>query len=232
MQAAHVGEVYRSFLFFGLLASSALFFWYLALELSYRWYKEAWLWSQERVRLYQAARDPRRFRAKFLLFSSILPRKVGAVVHKEVHLFARDFSQWGQLVLILALVLFLHRTHAEFHLQRTRLAGARNMLAFFNVILLGFIQATLSLRYTFPSISLEGKAFWVVVSSGIGLHRFFFTKYYLHALVLLAIGLGMGGASQSHPGSRSHSEYDQSFCAVAVFLRIHQLVDGVGIGLS
>nr|HQH73595.1 hypothetical protein [bacterium] len=117
--------------------------------------------------------------------------RAGAILFKEMHVFARDFSQWGQLVLILALVLFYvaHTQNIMFDEPDSRI---RNQMAFFNVILLGFIQATLSLRFSFPSISLEGKAFWTIQSSGIGLPRFFFTKYYLHTAVLLLIGQGMG----------------------------------------
>lgn len=192
MQSAHTGKAYQAFLYLGMLISSALFFWYLALELGHRWYRDAWLWSQERVRLFHKFRDPHKFRRKRILLLRILPRRVGAVVYKEVHLFARDFSQWGQMVLILTLVLF-YMAHTQNFTFNEPDSQARNLLAFFNVILLGFIQATLSLRYTFPSISLEGKAFWVVASSAIGLPRFFFTKYYLHSLVLLVLGLGMGG---------------------------------------
>mgnify|MGYP000934308461 CR=1 FL=1 len=191
MQSAHTGDLYRTLLYLGLLASSALFFWYFALEMGYRWYGSAWLWSQERVRLIQRARDSRKYRKKRVWITLFFPRRVGTVIYKEIHLFVRDFSQWGQMVLILALVLF-YIAHTQNFTFNDPDSQGKNLLSFFNVILLGFIQATLSLRYSFPSISLEGKAFWVVVSSGIGLERFFFTKYYLHSLVLMAIGLGMG----------------------------------------
>lgn len=191
MQAAHTGQAMRALLYLGLLASSAWFFWRLAMELGYHWYREAWLWSQERVRLFHRGRDPHRFRKKRSWFLGLLPRRAGSVVYKEVHLFARDFSQWGQMALILMLVLF-YLAHTQNFTFTEPDSQSKNLLAIFNVILLGFIQVTLSLRYTFPSISLEGKAFWVVATSAIGLPRFFFTKYYLHVIVLLVIGLGIG----------------------------------------
>jgi len=61
-------------------------------------------------------------------------------------------------------------------------------MAFFNIVLLGFLQATLALRYTFPSISLEGKASWTLFSSSMGIREFYFTKYFLHASILLLFG--------------------------------------------
>ena len=66
--------------------------------------------------------------------------------------------------------------------------NTRNQLVFFNVILLGFIQATLSLRYTFPRSA--GEAYWTVAAPGLA-YIVSSTKYYLHALVLLIIGEGM-----------------------------------------
>lgn len=191
MQSSQTGQFSNAMLYLGLLASGAWFFWCLAMEMGYRWYCEAWLWSQERISIFHRGRDPRRFRKKRSWVLVVLPRRIGAVVYKEIHLFARDFSQWGQMVLILALVLF-YMAHTQNFTFNEPDSQAKNLLAFFNVILLGFIQATLSLRYTFPSISLEGKAFWVVATSAIGLPRFFFTKYYMHVVVLLIIGLGMG----------------------------------------
>jgi ABC-2 type transport system permease protein len=191
MQAAHKGDVYNAFLYLGLLGSSAFFLWHLAMEFGHRSYNQAWLWTREKAHLFSRSRDAKLFRKKRIWFPKLLPRQSGAVVYKERRIFARDFSQWGQMVLILTLVLFYmaHTKNFTFNEQNFQV---KKMLAFFNVILLGFIQATLSLRYSFPSISLEGKSFWVVASSAIGLKRFFFAKYYLHTSILLVIGLGMG----------------------------------------
>jgi ABC-2 type transport system permease protein len=191
MTAARIQDVGRSLLYLILLWASGLFFMSLVLEFGYHWYAGGWLWAQERVGLFYQRRERHRFRMKRLWLMRLFPRRIGPIVYKECHLFARDFSQWGQLVLILVLVLF-YVAHTKNVTFENPLSPARNHLAFFNVVLLGFIQATLSLRYTFPSISLEGRGFWTVVTSEVGLGRFYFTKYYLHASVLLVIGQGMG----------------------------------------
>ncbi len=190
MSASRSSNIQSILLYITLLWINALFFWNIAMELGSRWYADGWLWAQERISLFQKRREIR-FRKKKLLFPKLLPRRIGMIVYKEARVFARDFAQWSQLVLILALILFYvaHTQNLTFEESQLR---AKNQLAFFNVILLGFIQATLALRYTFPSISLESRAFWAVKKSSVGIHRFFFTKYYLHALVLLLIGEGMG----------------------------------------
>lgn len=193
MQTAQSRDYADVALYLSLLLASAFLLWCLVMETGLRWYGDAWLWAQEHVNLFEKSREaskkftPKRFR--WLPF--ILPRRVGAVISKEARLFSRDFSQWGQLLLILVLVLFYiaHMQNITFDDPQSQ---ARNLLVFFNLILLGFIQATLSIRFSFPSISLEGKGFWVVKSSGASLPHFFFTKYYLHVAVLLVIGQSLG----------------------------------------
>lgn len=191
MSSARLGILNKVILYFLLLCSTAFILWCIAMELGMRWYADAWLWSQERSRMFNSRRDAKPFRAKRIWLTRLLPSRIGSILFKEIHLFFRDFSQWGQLTLILALILFymVHIQNFSFEEPETKW---RTAMMFFNLILLGFIQATLSLRYSFPSISLEGKGFWVVKSSAIGVRGFFFTKYYLHAGILLVIGLVMG----------------------------------------
>lgn len=173
-----------------LLLSGAFLLWQITLEIGECWYREAWLWSQERIRFFKT-RESQEFYPRGLRAIPFLPRGVGSILLKEIRLFIRDFSQWGQMVLILGLVLFYIAHMQNLNLEGTESEERAYFLVFFNIILLGFIQATLSLRFTFPSISLEGRAFWKVMSSGVGMPRFFFTKYYLHSIILLVIGESM-----------------------------------------
>ncbi len=173
-----------------LLTSGAFLLWQLTLEMGERWYRDAWLWSQERIRFLNT-RESKEFKPRGLRAIPFLPKASGAILLKEIRLFVRDFSQWGQMVLIFGFVLIYIAHMQNVNLEGTESEERAYFLVFFNIILLGFIQATLSLRFTFPSISLEGRAFWKVMSSGVGMPKFFFTKYYLHALFLLLIGESM-----------------------------------------
>lgn len=173
-----------------LLISGAFLLWQFTMELGDRWYREAWLWSQERIR-FMKTRESKEFRPRGLRAIPFLPKASGAILLKEIRLFVRDFSQWGQMVLIFGFVLIYIAHMQNVNLEGTESEERAYLLVFFNVMLLGFIQATLSLRFTFPSISLEGRAFWKVMSSGVGMPRFFFTKYYLHSFFLLVVGESM-----------------------------------------
>lgn len=191
MTTARNGSLEEMAIYLTLLLAGALFMWCLVMELGLRWYSDAWLWAQERIGLVGSRREGRAFKQRRMVLLQFLPRKIGAMIYKEIYLFLRDFSQWGQLILILALVLF-YVAHIQNQMTVEAEVQQRNQLAFFNLILLGFIQATISLRYTFPSISLEGKGYWAIRSSGMSVPFFFLTKYYIHATALMVIGLGMG----------------------------------------
>lgn len=191
MAASLSADPSRALIYLGMLVSTAFLLWHAALELGERWYADAFLWTQDRVGLMNRPRQrgPVRFRKLWIM--RLLPRRAGGFIYKEIRLFARDFSQWGQLVLIIALILF-YTAHTQNAIQGDAFSRTRYLLAFFNVTLLGFVQATLSLRYTYPAVSLEGKAFWVVASAENGVNRCYFAKYYLHSFALLLIGQGMG----------------------------------------
>lgn len=188
--AASKGDLYHVGLNLLLLIGGAFLFWQIAVELGDRWYQDAWLWAQERTR-FSRPHEHRPFHPRGLRNIPLMPRASGSILLKELRLFSRDFSQWGQLVLIMALVLFYIANMQNFSYDTPETRQNTYYLVFFNMILLGFIQATLSLRFTFPCISLEGRSFWRVMSSGVGMPRFFFSKYYLHAFVLLIFGESM-----------------------------------------
>ena len=187
MLAARLQDGLNVALYLFCFFSTSMFLWYLINELGYRFFPDAWLWAQERVTLFQRRGSASIFRKRSLWIHRLLPRSIGSVVYKEIYLFLRDFSQWGQLVIILTIIIFYVS-----HMRNIRLLqdseNARNQIAYFNVLLLGFLQATLALRFTFPSISLEGKAAWALFSSSTGIRRFYYTKFFFHAFVLLIFG--------------------------------------------
>lgn len=91
--------------------------------------------------------------------------KLPILLWKERLTFFRDVKHWSQIVLILALAsVYL------FSIQRLPLdtADLKNLVAFLNLGIAGFVISSLGLRFTFPSISTEGRAFWVIKSAPLG----------------------------------------------------------------
>lgn len=78
---------------------------------------------------------------------------VRAVVEKDILLFARDPVQWSQLALLGGLFLMYAFNIHRFDLSQRMWLG---IAVFMNVSFSGFVMATLLVRFSFPSISLEG----------------------------------------------------------------------------
>lgn len=78
---------------------------------------------------------------------------------KDRKTFFRDVKHWSQILLIAALLMVY-----LFSIHKLPLDSAeiRNMVSFSNIWIAGFVVAALSLRFTYPAVSLEGRNFWIV----------------------------------------------------------------------
>ena len=83
---------------------------------------------------------------------------------KDLKVFLRDVSQWSQLLLLLALVLVYLYNFRVLDLERIPyMSGViKNVYAFVNLAMAGFVMATVAVRFVFPAVSAEGAAFWII----------------------------------------------------------------------
>jgi ABC-2 type transport system permease protein len=109
---------------------------------------------------------------------------------KEIKTFFRDTSQWSQLILLMALVVVYVYNFSVLPLTGGLLVTFyfKNVVAFLNLALAGFVIAAVALRFVFPSISLEGKAFWIAKSAPLPLRRWWWSKFWVGAIPLLVLG--------------------------------------------
>jgi ABC-2 type transport system permease protein len=129
------------------------------------------------------------------VFARILERYLdGAtsrLVIKETLLMARDWGRLSQLLLLLALILVylynfsvlpsLDSPEATFFLKNT--------IAFVNIGLAGFVLSSLGVRFVFPAMSSEGRAFWILKGSPISLQRILWVKFWFYLAPMLLLGL-------------------------------------------
>ena len=180
-------EVEQGF-FFALLASYALF-----LPLAASWicgavYLDGWSKAQE-------SRQGRRKLAGFdrLLerVTRFFPGPTGAIMVKDIKTFLRDTTQWSQLFLLLALIVVYLYNFKVLPLDRSPMpAGTlRTVVSFANLALAGFVLSAVAVRFAFPAISLEGKAFWIVQCAPVSLRALLWSKFWLIALPLLFLGV-------------------------------------------
>lgn len=109
-----------------------------------------------------------------------------AMIGKEVRIVSRDAAQWSQLFMMLAL-LFLYL----YNIKMLPLEGDVRaiLVAFLNVGMAGFVIAAISLRFAYPSISSEGRAFWLMQSAPISYRRFLWVKVGVYLAPLLGLSL-------------------------------------------
>lgn len=109
-----------------------------------------------------------------------------AMIGKEVRTIGRDVAQWSQLFLMGAL-LFIYL----YNIRMLPLGGdARaTLVAYANLGMSGFVIAAICLRFAYPSVSAEGKAFWIIQSAPISYRDFLIVKVAVYAapLTLLSI---------------------------------------------
>ncbi len=118
------------------------------------------------------------------------------LVLKEVRLFFRDTTQWSQLILLAVLVLVY-----VFNIKFLPLRGEGmtfflvNVVPFLNLVLAGFVLASIAARFIFPGVSLEGRTFWLLRSSPMSMRELLWAKFWVGTLPLLVLALGIVGVT-------------------------------------
>ena len=132
-----------------------------------KFYSKAFVFSQESrsLRGKPAVRRPSRPGAG---------RPVPALIRKDLRLFLRDATQWSHLLLLAALVVVYLLNIKNLAIQ---LPMVRWIVSFINLGLAGFVLAALSVRFLFPSVSMEGRSFWIVRTLPLSFRSLLWCKY-------------------------------------------------------
>jgi ABC-2 type transport system permease protein len=158
-------------------------------------------------------------------FTSRLNPVVRSYLVKDLLLFARDPARWTQLFLLGALVvLYIYNAYSF------PLGGLfyRNLVAFLNLAISGFVLSALCVRFVFPSVSLEGRSLWVTLSSPVSMRRFFLSKYLFAALPLCLISLLLSVGTNLIMGIRGGMMILFTTASLAMALSLTGLSLGMG----
>jgi ABC-2 type transport system permease protein len=113
-----------------------------------------------------------------------------ALAVKDMRMFWRDTTQWGQSVVFFGLLgayiinlrNFTHQLASPFWIHA---------VAFLNLGACAFNLASVTTRFVFPQFSLEGRRLWIIGLAPIGLPRVVKTKYWLASTTSLIVTLGL-----------------------------------------
>ncbi len=118
------------------------------------------------------------------------------LVMKELRLFFRDTTQWSQLILLAVLVVVY-----VFNIKYLPLRGEGitfflvNVVPFLNLVLAGFVLASIAARFIFPGVSLEGRTLWLLRSSPMAVRDLLWAKFWVGTLPLLILAIAIVGVT-------------------------------------
>ena len=118
-----------------------------------------------------------------------------AMMGKDSILFVRDPSQWTQLLMLLAISAVYLISVRNLPLSTLDSGFLRNVISFLNIGLAGFVLSSVALRFVYPAISLEGKSWWALRSSPLGLSTILWGKFWTGVAPLAVLGVGLVWAS-------------------------------------
>jgi ABC-2 type transport system permease protein len=111
-----------------------------------------------------------------------------ALAVKDLRMFWRDTTQWGQSVMLFGLlgIYIINLRNFTHHLTSPFWI---NLVAYLNLLACSLNLATVTTRFVFPQFSLEGRRLWIVGMAPMGLARVVKTKYWLASALSLAVTL-------------------------------------------
>ncbi|MBN1292125.1 MAG: hypothetical protein JXB48_09830 [Candidatus Latescibacteria bacterium] len=178
---------YKEFvLYASALMTSALFVLSFLFMVGEKMYFKTWMISNEQTVV--SKKDPGFILTQKCGFFSRTPKtQAQALFNKDVLTLIREPGQWSQILLILAL-LILYLFNLRMIPQDITDERWITIISIMNYGFCGFILATFAIRFVFPSISLEGKSFWVLSSAPLSTSTLFRVKFMTAFVAFFIIG--------------------------------------------
>ncbi len=138
-----------------------------------------------------------------------IPAGARFLVLKEVKNLKRDPKEWSQVLLVFALVFVYVYNFKSFPRDRTALPSVflESLLSFLNMGLLTFVIGAISVRFVYPSFQLEGKPFWLVLTSPVDVRDVYYRKLAFYVVLSLVFALTLNSLSNHFIASPSFLYY-------------------------
>lgn len=175
--------------FIYLLVMTSILVFLISLYLAKRWYYKTWLVSLDLAEDLSVKNNGKKQIFGFENKSSLSPHDE-ALLKREFILFIREPSQWTHLAVMLFLITIFITSIGN---MDAMILNAYNVylktLVYLIVYLFNvFLIASLSLRFVFPIVSLEGESIWKIRSSPLDYKRILVTRFLIYFSVIFLIG--------------------------------------------
>ncbi|HXT41785.1 MAG TPA: hypothetical protein VN887_17390 [Candidatus Angelobacter sp.] len=119
-----------------------------------------------------------------------VPADTRALLAKDIRVFWRDTTQWGQTLVLFGLLGAYIINLRHFSQQLTNPFWV-HLVSYLNLGACSLNLATLTTRFVYPQFSLEGKRLWIVGLAPLGLSRVVRAKYWLGSIASLCVTVGL-----------------------------------------
>jgi ABC-2 type transport system permease protein len=214
-----------SLIYFGALSSSALF------TLVLGWFLAGWMYERT-YSVASGAGSIRRFTGRSLLEDTLAPLQrhfpqVIILLVKDIKSFLRDPSQWSQVLIFFGILVLYIGNLRNFNYPLER-AFYQNLISFLNLGATCMTLATLTSRFIFPQISLEGTRFWVLGLVPIKRRDIVISKFLFSLAGSLLLTLSLVFLSNYILRGNSQVFNIQLFTAVMISIGLSGLTVGMG----
>jgi ABC-2 type transport system permease protein len=209
------------------LISTTLLFLNVTFRFAGRYYYDSWLASLEHHGKNSGVKHITKRSARFFRLPNWMPSDFKAVLSKDLKLFVREPAQWAQFSILLVL-LGIYLVNLKYFPTDVEDSYWKTLIGFGNFAFSGFILATLSVRFVFPTISLEGQSFWAIASSPMRLRRVFWVKFWAAFSIFLLISEVLAFASNLMLGLRGILMALTFFSVLLMSISLTSLSVGMG----
>jgi ABC-2 type transport system permease protein len=192
-----LGDSVRAFPFLFMLLIALATLVLIAWLMARRFYYDSWVSAADALAGGGERRRGRGVRFLELGGDPLLPGRADAFLRRDFWMFFREPSQWLHLGMMIVLLVVFVVSVSSLEMKTTQpLLQAVTFIVVF--LFNGFLVASVTLRFVFPAVSLEGDAFWAVRSAPVPLTKLYWGKFLAsfgmvvlvaELLALLSIGL-------------------------------------------
>ncbi|MCH9649077.1 MAG: hypothetical protein K0U98_12635 [Deltaproteobacteria bacterium] len=220
------GSLTTSFRAFALLMGVALVVLLVAMELARRYFYVGWsMLAGAPGRPKGSSRSGFLGRLESLLRP--LPEPYRSMSAKDLRLFWRDPAQWSQFLIFFGVMAVyaanMHRTSPAYDPQFWR-----SLLTLLNGIVCMLVLATLTTRFVFPLISLEGRRAWILGLAPITYRQILRQKFWLGVVTTSVFSLGLTLLSSLRLELGARSVLVSLFTVVVANFALSGLAVGLG----
>ena len=126
------------------------------------------------------------------LMITIFPPSMRNLARKDLKILFREFSQWSQLFMMIPLIIIFV---VNIKLLPIPAHVYKILVSFVNLGFAGFVIAAVGVRFLFPAVSLEGRAFWIVRSSPMSMGKVLWSKFIVFVIPLMFLAIVLTASS-------------------------------------